>query len=163
MEPRKHSRVWLWVGGILAALTIAGLVIVGLVAAGVIAAVRDVGEVLSSETEATIRPRTVDGRVEFEMTYGKDVVRLAAFIVRDADGTELWRVDSVGGDSKPARVVYGALPDDPAGEWRQEFPADGKPPADIRGRLVQVEASCGYRGLMGGGHQSSRAEFDIPR
>ena len=87
---------------------------------------------------------------------------LAVFIVRDADGNELWRLASAGG-SKPPRVAYGALPDDPAGAWRQEFPADGKPPADIRGRRVQIEASCGYTGLMGGGHQSSRAEFDIPR
>jgi hypothetical protein len=161
MEPRKRYRVWMWVGGILAGLTIAGVVVVGLVVAGVVAGVSQLGKALSTETEVTIRPQTVNGQVVFEMTYGKDVTGLSVFIVQDTNGNELWRLDAAGSDAKPAKVVYGAIPTDPAGVWKQVFPADGKPPADIRGKHVKVEANCRYIIAMGAGHQSTWAEFDI--
>jgi hypothetical protein len=163
MEPRGRSRVWMWVAGILVGLTVAGVVVVGLVVAGVVAGVVQIGKALSTETEVMIRPQAVNGQVEFELTYGKDLTGLSVFIVQDAGGNELWRLDAAGSDAKPPKVVYGVVPTDPAGAWKQVAPADGKPPADIRGRHIKVEANCRYIIAMGAGHQSTRAEFDIPK
>ena len=162
MEPKKRSRVWAWVLGILLGLTIAGVAVVGVVMFFVVAGVVQLGKALSTETEATIRMQTANGQVEFEMGYGKDVTGLSVFLVQDVEGNELWRL-SGRSDQKPPKVVYGVVPDEPAGAWEQVFPADGKPPPDIRGKHVRIEANCRFIVAFGAGHQSTYAEFDIPK
>jgi hypothetical protein len=162
MEPKKRSRIWAWVGGILLGLTLAGIAVVGTVAILVVVGVVELSKAFSSETHATIVPRTVNGQVEFEMGYGKDVTALSVFIVRDMEGNELWRLDGRS-SQKPPKLVYGVLPSGSAGEWEQVFPTGGARPVDIRGKRVTVEANCGFVVAFGAGHQSTHAEFDIPK
>ncbi len=161
METGPRSGGWKWVWRVLVALALTAAVVVGLVVVAVVVGVVTIGEALSSDTTVTIQPRTVNERVEFDLTYGKSVTGLSVFVVQDADGNDLWKL-SGHSDVKPPKVVYGVVPNDPVGAWQQEFPTDGKP-ADIRGRHVKVEADCRFIVALGAGHESTRAEFDIPK
>jgi hypothetical protein len=144
-------RGWIW--GILLTVLALGLIVVAVVVTGII----KIGEAVSNETNATIRAQTEGDQVQFELGYGKDITNLSIFIVQDADGKEIWRLDGIG-EQKPSRLVYGVVPEG----GKQTVPTGGKPP-DIRGKHVKVEASCRFIIPMGAGSQSSYAEFDIPK
>ena len=47
--------------------------------------------------------------------------------------------------------MYGVVPTDAVAKWKQEFPADGSPPADILGKHIKIEANCRYIIGMGAG------------
>lgn len=142
-----------WIGGILFAVLALGLIGVVVVVAGIV----KIGEALSTETDVAVRMTTEGEQVQFALVYGKDINCLNVFIVRDSDGTELWKLEEVG-EPKPARLVYGVVPNG----GKQTVPKEGVPP-DVRGKRVTVEASCRYIIAMGAGNQSSRAEFDVPK
>jgi hypothetical protein len=144
-------RAWIW--GILITVLALGLIVVAVVVTGII----KIGEALSTETNATIRAKAEGEPVQFELGYGKDITSLNVFIVQDADGKELWKLEGVG-EQKPARLVYGVVPEG----GKQTVPTEGKPP-DIRGKHIKVEVSCRFIIAMGAGNQSSYAEFDIPK
>src|SRR5262249_14527300 len=96
-------------------------------------------EEFPSATDATIRAKTDNWHVRFELRYGKDVTHLVEFTVRDADGKELWTLQGFS-EPKPARLVYGVVPEGA----KQTFPSEGKPP-DVRGKHIKVEANCRFR------------------
>src|SRR5688500_1677818 len=104
MEP-KPRHLLIWTGGVIlgvlltVAVTIgAGIYLLGRTVSGIADAVR-------TETDAVVRPGLVNGQLEFDLTYGKDVMNFAAIIVYDADGVELWKLQHHA-DKKPARIVY---------------------------------------------------------
>ena len=145
-----------WILGIVFTIVVLAIgVVLGAVGLFVFGMVK-LGEAFSSETDATIRTKTDNGQVQFDLSYGKDITNLVVFIVRDADGKELWKLEGHG-QPKPARLVYGVVPEG----GKQTLPSEGKPP-DIRGKHIKVEASCRFLIALGVGQQSSYAEFDIP-
>ena len=123
--------------------------------------VQNVANQLTTDTTTTFRPRTSAGRVEFAMTYGKNVMNLAKFTVSDVQGNRLWELECHGAD-KPAVVVYGELPPGTAREYEQKYPPEGAKPAEIRGSPVRVEVNVRFNSPMGLGHELYRGEFNIP-
>jgi hypothetical protein len=146
--------------GILLVILIAGAVVTGVVLYSVVSAARSIGEGLSSDTTATFRPKVTAENVQFEMTYGKNVVNLSVFTVLDAGGNKIWEIEQHG-TFKPTVIVYGELPAGPE-RWTQTVPAGGGKPPDIRGKSVRVEVNVRYSVEFGLGHQTYRGEFDIP-
>jgi hypothetical protein len=72
----------------------------------------------------------------------------------------LWKLK--GPKSEPvSRVVYGVVPRGRG--WKQKFPQDDQKPKDIRGKRVKVKAKYRYNIAFGPGHQSTQAEFVIPK
>ena len=125
-------------------------------------AAREVADQLSDDTTASARPTTANGRVEFAMTYGREVVNLSRFTVLEAQGNQLWQLECRN-SRKPPLVVYGELPTDAPRGYVQLFPADGAKPTDIRGTKVRVKIEVRYIIAMGAGHQIYESEFDIAK
>lgn len=122
--------------------------------------VSEIAEALSTDTDAEVVEKTVNGKVEFDLTYGKDVTGLTEFVVQDPEGRELWKLE--GPRSEPvSRVVYGVVPRGHG--WKQKFPQDDQKPKDIRGKRVKVKAKYRYNIAFGPGHQSTQAEFVIQK
>jgi hypothetical protein len=146
----------------LIALVLMGLVVTAAVGIFVVVGLVKLADAFSSDTAVTLTPKAVDGQVEFELTYGEDVTGIAQFIVQDADGKDLWKLRGSSND-KLARIAYGVIPDGPPGSWRQEFPAEGTQPADIRGKRIKIEVGCRFIVAFGAGRHSTRTEFDVPK
>ncbi|MDY3554411.1 hypothetical protein R5W24_003533 [Gemmata sp. JC717] len=161
MSPRAKRTLLVAIGLVLLLVVVA----FGAVAYFVATTARQVGndlDALNSDTSANFRPKVTAGRVEFEMTYGKDVVNLSVFTVLDAEGKKLWELEGRG-TARPPVVVYGERPPGPGVEdYKQVFPEGGVKPTDIRGTSVRVEISVRYIIPLGAGHQTYRGEFDIP-
>src|SRR5215217_543583 len=136
MQGRTRSRLWLWLGVILLAL----LVACGVGAYLIWAAAVKVGDALSTDTRVGVRAVTTNGQLELHLTYGKEATGLATVTFLDPEGNRLWEINGQG-QSKPGRIVYGQLPADPTMPWRQEFPENGPPPADIRGKTVNIRVT----------------------
>ena len=137
---------------VLITILVLGLVGVVVVTVGLM----KIAEEFSSQTDATIRAKTLNGQVRFDLRYGKDVTGLTVFTVRDAGGKELWKLEGFGAQ-KPPRLWYGEVPEGAS----QTFPLKGPPP-DVRGKHIKVEATCGFRIALGVGQDTWSAEFDIP-
>jgi hypothetical protein len=155
---KNNRRIFLAIGVII----LSGVAVVGVVTYDLWKAVVGITDALSTETTVAIQPKANKNPVELDLTYGKDVTNVALVVVTDAEGNELWRLRG-GGQEKPATIVYGVVPTDAHKTWKQEFPEDGKPPADIRGKQVKVDINVGYNIAFGPGHNSTVVEINVPK
>jgi hypothetical protein len=162
MEARERSSAWKWVWRLVVALTLTFACCVGLVVVAAVVGLKKLGEALEHDTQVSIRQTIANDRVEFQVILGKDVSGIAQFTVRDEEGKELWRLYGTG-SVKPPKIIYGVVPTEPADSWRQLEPGEGALPPDIRGKHIKVEVSTRLDGWFGVGHQSTFAEFDVPR
>ena len=162
MEARQRSSAWKWLWRLVVALTITFACIVSLIVVAVIVGLMKLGDALQSDTSVSIHQTMANDRVEFEIRLGPDVSGIAQFNVRDKEGKELWKLYGTG-SVKPPKIIYGVVPTEPADSWRQLEPSEGALPPDIRGKHIKVEVSTRLDGWFGVGHQSTSAEFDVPR
>jgi hypothetical protein len=99
-----------------------------------------------------------NGRVEFDLVYGRDTTGIVRFILTDPAGQPIWELH---GDSqtKPPKVVYGQVPTG----WTQVFPdAKGELP-DIRGRRVKMRIDTRFQVMFGPGVEVNEGEADVPK
>jgi hypothetical protein len=157
----KRSGLRRWACGCLIALVVTALVVTATVGIFVVIGLIKLGEALEHDTSVSIRQTIANDRVEFEVVLGKDVSGIAQFTVKDAVGKELWKLYGIG-TVNPPKIIYGVVPE-PADSWRQLEPSEGSRPPDIRGKHIKVEVSTRLDGWFGVGHQSTYAEFDVPK
>ena len=162
MEARQRLGCWNWVWRLVVALTLTFACIGGLIVVAAVVGLKKLGEALAHDTSVSIHQKMGNDRVEFEVVLGKDVSGIAQFTVKDADGKELWKLYGTG-TVKPGQIVYGVVPTQPADSWKQLEPSEGSRPPDIRGKHIKVEVSTRLDGWFGVGHQSTSAEFDVPK
>ena len=157
MEGRTRSRLLIWLGVILLVL----LAACGVAGYLIWSAVTKVGGALSTDTRVGVRPVTTGGQLELHLTYGNEATGIVTVTVTDEAGNRLWEIDGQG-QSKPAKIVYGQLPADPAVPWRQEFPENGQPPADIRGKTVKIRVVNRFQVAFGPGQELTDLTVQVP-
>ena len=81
--------------------------------------------------------------------------------VTEPDGTLLW-VLSGPGQGRTPKIVYGVVPADRQFRWAQEWPTDGTPPPDIRGRRVKVRIETRFV-QFGAGTELAEEVIDVPK
>jgi hypothetical protein len=158
-EGRSRSALRVWLGiliGVLLTLAAVGWLAVYLIGC----AIGKVGEALQTDTKVAVRATAVNGRLELDLTYGKDVTGLTTITVTDEEGNILWEVGGQG-SAKPAKVVYGQLPED--GSLKQAFPVDGSPPMDIRGQTVQIRVVNRFQVAFGPGQEVTDVTVEVPK
>jgi hypothetical protein len=158
-EARSRSALKLGLGifiGVLLTL----LVVAGVVVYVVGCTVAKVGEALQTDTKVGVRPTTTNGRLELDLTYGNEATQLNTLTVTDAAGNTLWEVSGAP-SAKPAKIVCGQIPAD--GSIKQVFPADGSPPADIRGKTVHIRVFNGFRVAFGPGQEVTDVSIEVPK
>lgn len=106
-----------------------------------------------------------DGKVVFDLEYGRRVTGLVQFIVKDENGKTLWSVRA-SGQTPIKQVTYGVVPADPSYDptylKQQAYPEDGQPPADIRGKTVRLRID--YRFVQfGAGVEIYEIPLQIPK
>jgi hypothetical protein len=142
-----------------------GVVLTLLVVAGVAVyvvgcTVAKVGEAFQTDTKVGVRATTANGRVELDLTYGKQATGITTITFTDSDGNKLWEVAGQG-SAKPAKVVYGQLPAD--GSLKQVYPDDGSPPPDLRGKTVQVRVVNRFQVAFGPGQEVTDVTAVVPK
>jgi hypothetical protein len=158
-EGRSRSALRLGLGiliGVLLTLAVVGCVAIYLIGC----AIGKVGEALQTDTKVAVRATAVNGRLELDLTYGKDVTGLTTITVTDEEGNILWEVGGQG-SAKPAKVIYGQLPVD--GSLEQSFPVDGSPPTDIRGETVYVRIINRFQVAFGPGQEVTDVTVEVPK
>ncbi|HJZ92366.1 MAG TPA: hypothetical protein VKE40_15930 [Gemmataceae bacterium] len=158
MQSRTRSRLLIWLGVIVLVLLVAGAAVVYVVGM----AVGTLGKALVPETHVAVTPKTSNGQLELELSYGKNVTGLDKVTVLDVEGNKLWEI-SAPGTGKPGKVVYGQVPTEPDVAWQQNFPEGGKPPADIRGKTVQVKIDQRFLVAIGVGHELTEVTVEMPK
>jgi hypothetical protein len=88
-----------------------------------------------------VTPTLEDGRVVFNVPFS-DVNGILRFTVEDELGKLLWDVDTP--YYKGHTITFGVPPRRGDRVARQEFPPDGQPPPDIRGKTVRVSIEVQY-------------------
>lgn len=156
-ESRSRLRPWLYVLlGVAVTLLMVGGVAVFLVGRAVV----EIGKALETDTRVGVRPRTADGRLELDLTFGNEATGLTSVTVTDPAGETLWELTTQG-QEKPAKVVYGQVPAD--GPFKQTVPRDGSPPPDLRGRTVQVRVVNRYQVAFGPGQEVTDLTVEVPK
>ena len=158
-ETRSRSALRFWLGLLTGAL-VALLILAGVVVYAVGCAVVKVGHALETDTKVAVRPTTVNGRLELDLTYGKEATGITTITFSDTAGNKLWELTGQG-TTKPASVVYGQVPAD--GSLKQTFPEDGAPPPDIRGKTVQVRVTNRFQVALGPGQEISDLTVEVPK
>jgi hypothetical protein len=163
MSSKPRSRLRVWLGVVLLAALAAVCVLVYLSRSALVSRFGTVaGPAAPSNTRAAFQTKVTGGQVEFEMVYGRDVTGIVRVTVTDPDGTQLW-VLSGPGQGRTPKIVYGVVPADGQFRWAQEWPVDGTPPPDIRGRRVKVRIDTRFSIPFGPGVEISEAEIDVPK
>ena len=158
-ESRSRSAVKLWLGIILGVVfTLAVVWVVVVYAVG--CALGKVGQALQTDTRVAVRPVTASGGLELHLRYGSEATGITTITFTDAQGDKLWEVSGQG-SAKPPTVVYGQLPAD--GSLKQLFPEDGLPPADVRGRTVQVRVVNRFQVAFGPGQEVTDVTVEVPK
>jgi hypothetical protein len=158
-ESRSRSAVKVGLGilfGVVFTLLVVGVVVVYMVGC----AVGKVGESLQTDTKVAVIATTANGKMELDLSYGGKATGITTITVMDAQGDKLWEVSGQG-TAKPAKVEYGQLPAD--GSLKQVFPEDGKPPADIHGKTVQVRVVNRFQVAFGPGQEITDVTVDVPK
>jgi RNA polymerase sigma factor (sigma-70 family) len=110
-----------------------------------------------------VRTRVIDGQVQFDVAYGRNVTGISAFIVEDEQGNPLWSVRA-SGQNNIKKITYGVVPVDRNYAGRQqEVPADGTKPEDIRGKKVRIEVDYRDMALFGPGTEVYRDTVEVPK
>jgi RNA polymerase sigma-70 factor (ECF subfamily) len=104
-----------------------------------------------------------DGKVEFELAYGRNVTGIVRFVVEDGAGQRRWVVAG-SGQNDIRRVTYGVVPFDRSFAGRQqEFPRENAAPADVRGQTVRLQVHYRVSTPLGPGVEIYEAALAIPR
>jgi RNA polymerase sigma factor (sigma-70 family) len=107
-------------------------------------------------------PTVKDGRVVFDLEYGRRVTGLVRLIVEDGDRKELWNVEA-SGQNAIKQITYGVVPVDPRYALRQQkYPAEDKPPKDIRGKTVRLSVHYRYSNPLGPGVEICETTVRVP-
>jgi RNA polymerase sigma-70 factor (ECF subfamily) len=107
-------------------------------------------------------PSLKDGQVVFDLEYGRRVTGLVRFIVEDGDRKELWNVEA-SGQNAIKQITYGVVPVDPRYSLKQQqYPAENKPPKDIRGKTVRVSVHYRYSNPLGPGVEICETTVRVP-
>jgi RNA polymerase sigma-70 factor (ECF subfamily) len=107
-------------------------------------------------------PILKDGKVVFDLEYGRSVTGLVRFIVEDAEGKRLWEFEA-SGQNAIKQITYGVVPKDPRyAPQQQQYPAGGKAPADILGKTVRVRADYRYTIPLGPGVEIYETTVPVP-
>jgi hypothetical protein len=156
-----RSRSALKVGlGILIGVLLIVLVLAGLAVYLAGCAVGQVGQILQTDTKVVVKPITMNGRLELDLTYGNEATGITSITVTDAAGNTLWEVIGQG-SVKPAKIVFGWLPAD--GSLKQSVPEDGSPPPDIRGKAVRVRVVNRFQVAFGPGQEITDLTVEVPK
>jgi len=158
-ESRSRSALKLSLG-ILIGVVLTLLVLAGVAVYVVGCTMTKLGEALQTDTKVGVRATTANGWVELDLTYGKEATGITTITFTDSDGNKLWEVAGQG-SAKPAKVVYGQLPAD--GSLKQVYPEDGSPPADIRGKTVQVRVVNRFQVAFGPGQEITDVTVIVPK
>ena len=158
-ETRSRSALKIW-AGVLIGVLFTLLVLTGVVVYVVGCAIGQVGQALQTDTKVAVRPITTSGRLELDLSYGNEATGIVTITVTDAAGNRLWEVSGQG-QEKPAKVIYGQLPED--GSLKQVYPEDGKPPADIRGQTVHVRVTNRFQVAFGPGQEVTDLIVEVPK
>lgn len=163
MPMKPKTRVLLEVGGVLLAVA---LIAAGLLYAAWSTIVPPVGVDQEGSPAHSSRvgfaTRLQDGRVEFDLEYGREVVGVNKFAVSEPGGKPLWVLTGSSGGRLP-KIVYGKVPVEPGQKWTQEFPEGCASPVDIRGKTVKVQVDAQRRLAFGLGRESSEGEVVVPK
>jgi hypothetical protein len=146
--------------GILLGVLLTLLVIGGVVVYLVGYAVGQMGQALQTDTKVGVQPTTANGQLELNLTYGMNATELTTLTVTDTAGNTLWEVTGHP-SAKPAKVAYGQLPAD--GSLKQMFPEGGAPPADARGKTVQVRVVNRFQVALGPGQEVTDVTVEVPK
>jgi len=158
-ESRSRSYLKLSLGILLGVLvTLAVLAVLAVYVVG--CTLTKVGEALQTDTKVGVHAAMANGLPELNLTYGKEATGIVTITFTDADGNKLWEVGGQG-SAKLAKVVYGQLPTD--GSLKQVFPEDGSPPADVRGKTVQVRVVNRFQVALGPGQEVTEMTVVVPK
>src|SRR5262249_55126665 len=158
-ESRSGSALKLWLG-ILIGVIITLAVLAGLAIYVVGCTVAQVGQALQTDTKVGVNSTTANGRLELDLTYGTETTGITTITFTDSDGNNLWEVAGQG-SAKPDKVVYGQLPAD--GTLKQVSPEDGSPPADVRGKTVQIRVVNRFQVAFGPGQEVTDLTLVVPK
>jgi hypothetical protein len=157
----ERSRSVLKIGlGILIGVLLMLLVIGGVAIYVVGCTVAKVGEALQTDTKVGVQATTTNGQLELGLSYGKEATQLNLVTVTDTAGNKLWEVSGAP-SAKPAKIVYGKISAD--GSIKQVFPEDGSPPADIRGKTVNIRVVNRFQVALGPGQEVTDITVNVPK
>jgi hypothetical protein len=157
----KRSRSAVKIGlGILVGVLIMLALLAGVAVYVVGCTMAKVGEAIQTDTKVGVRTLTANGRLELDLTYGKEATGITTITFSDNNGNKLWEVAGQG-QERPAKVVYGQLPAD--GSLRQVFPDDGSAPLDIRGKKVNIRVVNRFQVALGPGQEVTDVTMEVPK
>jgi hypothetical protein len=158
-ESRSRSALKFWLGIVIGVL-LTLLVVAGVAVYVVGCTVAKLGEAMQTDTKVGVNATTATGRLELDLTYGKEATGITTITFTDSDGNKLWEVAGQG-SAKPAKVVYGQLPAD--GTLKQVFPEDGSLPAKSRGKTVQIRVVNRFQVAFGPGQEVTDVTVAVPK
>jgi hypothetical protein len=107
-------------------------------------------------------PTVKDGRVVFDLEYGRRVTGVVRFIVEDDDRKPLWNMEA-SGQNAIKQITYGVVPVDPRYSGKQQrYPAEDKPPKDIRGNTIRVSVHYRCTNPLGPGVEICETTVRVP-